>query len=48
MVVLSEKTAAITTTTAETYFETSVKPLFTATPLKEVMIQKYIAFFIIW
>ncbi len=42
---LTEKTAAITTTAAETYFETSVKPLFTATPLKEVMIQKYIAFF---
>ncbi len=42
---LGETSAAITTTEAETYFETNVKPLFTANPIKEVMMQKYIAFF---
>lgn len=30
---------------AEAYFNNSVKPLFDADPLKEIMIQKYIAFF---
>ena len=30
---------------ANTYFENSVKPLFDANPLKETMIQKYLAFF---
>lgn len=30
---------------ADTYFEESVKPLFDANPLKETMIQKYLAFF---
>ena len=34
---------AVTTEQAEAYFETSVKPLFTANALKEVMNQKYIA-----
>ena len=42
---LSETTDAITPAEAETYFETSVLPLFTANPLKEVMNQKYLAFF---
>lgn len=42
---LSETSSAITSAEAATYFETSVKALFTATPLKEVMIQKYISFF---
>lgn len=41
---LKELTKAITPEQAATYFETSVKPLFTANPVKEVMIQKYIAF----
>lgn len=35
---------AITTTEAEEYFDTKVLPLFTANPLKEIMVQKYIAF----
>lgn len=34
----------ITQTEAEAYFETTVRPLFTANPLQETMIQKYIAF----
>jgi len=42
---LVENTAAITPAEAGTYFETSVLPLFTANPLKEVMNQKYLAFF---
>lgn len=42
---LSETTAPITSVEAETYFETNVAPLFTANPLSEVMVQKYIAFF---
>ncbi|NDV45913.1 SusD/RagB family nutrient-binding outer membrane lipoprotein [Paludibacter sp. 221] len=42
---LEETTTAITPAEAATYFTTSVKPLFDANPLKEVMIQKYIAFF---
>ena len=42
---LSETTAAITPVEAGTYFDTSVLPLFTANPLKEVMNQKYLAFF---
>lgn len=32
-------------TVAENYFNTSVKPLFDVNPLKETMIQKYLAFF---
>lgn len=35
----------ITTAEATTYFDTRVQPLFTANPLKEVMLQKYLAFF---
>lgn len=35
---------AITTAEAEAYFTNEVLPLFTANPLKETMIQKYIAF----
>lgn len=42
---LSETTGAITPAEAATYFDTSVAPLFTANPLKEVMNQKYLAFF---
>lgn len=42
---LGETSNAITTAEAQSYFDTDVKPLFTANPLKEVMIQKYIAFF---
>lgn len=42
---LTETTAAITALEAATYFDTSVTPLFTANPLKEVMNQKYLAFF---
>lgn len=42
---LSETTAAITPAEAANYFTTEVSPLFDANPLKETMIQKYIAFF---
>lgn len=42
---LEETTPAITPVVAENYFETNVKPLFAANPLKEVMVQKYLAFF---
>ncbi|HEX2967627.1 MAG TPA: SusD/RagB family nutrient-binding outer membrane lipoprotein [Bacteroidales bacterium] len=42
---LTETTDAITPAEAGTYFDTKVDPLFTANPLKETMIQKYIAFF---
>jgi len=42
---LAETSAAITTEEAESYFDTYVKPLFTANPLQETMIQKYLAFF---
>ena len=35
---------AITTEEAEDYFDNEVKTLFDANPLKETMIQKYIAF----
>lgn len=41
---LTETTDAITADEAEDYFDNEVKPLFTADPLKETMIQKYIAF----
>lgn len=41
---INEKTEAITTTEAEEYFTNNVKPLFNANPVKEVMVQKYIAF----
>lgn len=42
---LTETTEAITPAEAATYFDTNVSPLFTANPLKEVMNQKYLAFF---
>jgi hypothetical protein len=42
---LIETTNAITKTEAETYFDNEVAPLFDANPLKEVMVQKYLAFF---
>lgn len=42
---LDETTAAITTAEAEGYFDTDVEPLLIANPLKEIMNQKYIAFF---
>ncbi len=42
---LSETTDAITPAEAGTYFDTNVLPLFIANPLKEVMNQKYLAFF---
>ncbi len=41
---VKETTKAITTAEAEEYFTNNVKPLFDANPVKEVMIQKYIAF----
>jgi len=42
---LEETTNAITPAEAGTYFDTNVLPLFTANPLKEIMNQKYLAFF---
>lgn len=42
---LSETTDAITPEEADLYFTTEVLPLFTINPLKETMIQKYLAFF---
>lgn len=42
---LEETTDEITPEEAAAYFETSVKPLFAANPLKETMNQKYLAFF---
>jgi len=41
---LTEKTVAITPAEAGTFFDTEIAPLFTANPLQETMIQKYIAF----
>ncbi len=41
---LTETTAAITPEKAAGYFDTEVAPLFDANPLKETMVQKYIAF----
>ena len=41
---VKETTKAITATEAEEYFTNNVKPLFDANPVKEVMVQKYIAF----
>lgn len=38
------KSEAITDAVATAYFDSKVKPLFTANPLKETMIQKYISF----
>jgi hypothetical protein len=42
---LLETTAAIDAAEAENYFDTEVAPLYDANPLKEVMVQKYLAFF---
>ncbi|MDR1981280.1 MAG: SusD/RagB family nutrient-binding outer membrane lipoprotein [Tannerellaceae bacterium] len=42
---LGETTDAITPEEAAAYFDDDVKPLFTANPLKETLIQKYLAFF---
>lgn len=42
---LAETSEAISSEEAETYFNTNVIPLFKANPLKETMIQKYLAFF---
>jgi hypothetical protein len=42
---LEETTDAITPDEAAEYFDTDVKPLFTANPLKETLVQKYLAFF---
>lgn len=42
---LTETTTPISSEEIDTYFETNVKPLFKANPLKEVMVQKYLAFF---
>lgn len=42
---LTETTGSVTTLEAEQYFDNEVLPLFTANPLKETMIQKYISFF---
>lgn len=42
---IEETTEAISLEEAATYFETSVKPLFKANALKEIVNQKYIAFF---
>ncbi|MDO4228265.1 MAG: SusD/RagB family nutrient-binding outer membrane lipoprotein [Capnocytophaga sp.] len=42
---LTETTSEITETEANSYFANNVLPLFTANPLKEIMIQKYLATF---
>ena len=42
---LEETTNAITPEEASDYFDNNVQPLFNANPLKETMLQKYIAFF---
>ena len=39
-----ETTESITPEEVEAYFESSVKPLFNANPVKEVMVQKYLSF----
>ena len=41
---MSNPTPEITAEEVQTYFDTEVAPLFDANPLKETMIQKYIAF----
>ena len=40
---IEETTEAITDKEAEEYFDKNVKPLFTANPVREVMVQKYLA-----
>lgn len=42
---LTETSTAITPATASVYFDTNVMPLLNINPLKEVMNQKYLAFF---
>ena len=42
---LTETTQAISATEAAEYFDNKVLPLFNANPLKETMVQKYLAFF---
>lgn len=42
---ITETTDAITPQETEEYFNSTIKPLFDANPLQEVMIQKYLAFF---
>ncbi|MDR1809889.1 MAG: SusD/RagB family nutrient-binding outer membrane lipoprotein [Prevotella sp.] len=42
---LEETTDAITEDEAANYFDAEVEPLYTANPLQEVMIQKYLAFY---
>ncbi|MDR1340302.1 MAG: SusD/RagB family nutrient-binding outer membrane lipoprotein [Prevotellaceae bacterium] len=42
---LEETTDAIDAAEAADYFDSEVEPLFDANPLKEVMVQKYLAFF---
>lgn len=42
---LAETTQAISATEAAEYFDNKVLPLFNANPLKETMVQKYLAFF---
>ncbi|MBD1434657.1 SusD/RagB family nutrient-binding outer membrane lipoprotein [Sphingobacterium sp. DN00404] len=42
---LTKKSPAITVTDIDSYFEDEVKPLFQANPLKEIAVQKYLAFF---
>jgi len=40
-----EGSSSIDASVAESYFDSTVKGLFTANPLKEVMVQKYLAFY---
>lgn len=42
---ISETSPDITVGDINTYFEDEVKPLFVANPLKEIVVQKYLAFF---
>lgn len=42
---LSETTTSISSVQAQTYYDNQVLPLVTANPLREIMNQKYIAFF---
>lgn len=42
---ITETTSEITSTEADNYFTNEVLPLFTANPLKEIMVQKYLATF---
>jgi len=44
-IAVRETSPAITSSDIDTYFEDEVKPLFLADPLKEIAVQKYLAFF---